>query len=131
VSAVGYTLPKIRQQVAMPYGMCVGRWLCPTECRQVTMPTNHASAVGYSLPRIHQQVTMYTHPPKLFRQFTFTYWGISAKVWACAKSVLVIYHSQPRHAGRCIHTHRNYFGNLPSPTGACRQRYGHVLKVFW
>jgi len=32
---------------------------------------------------------------------------------------------------RCIHSHRNCFSNLPSPTKACQQRYGDVSKVFW
>jgi len=32
---------------------------------------------------------------------------------------------------RCIHSHRNCFSNLSSPTKACQQRYGDVSKVFW
>jgi len=57
-----------------------------------------------------QQV--YPYPPKLFWEFTVTYHGMLLRVWGCTESVLVIYHSPPRHARRCIHTHRNCFGNL-------------------
>jgi hypothetical protein len=55
---------------------------------------------------------VYPHPPKLFRQFILTYQGMPARACACAESVSVIYHSPPRHARRCIHTHQNCFGNL-------------------
>jgi hypothetical protein len=36
---------------------------------------------------------VYPYLPKLFRQFTLAYQGMLAKVWRCAKTVLVIYRS--------------------------------------
>ena len=74
---------------------------------------------------------VYPYLLKLFWQFTLTYWGMLAKVWACAERDSVIYHSLPRHARRCIHTNQNSFGNWLWPTEACQQGYGHVPKVVW
>src|SRR5882762_6230289 len=98
----------------------------------VSIPTEIVSEIYCDLPRhagksidMHHKCfnhlpftteacnAVYPFPQKLFQQFILTYQGMSAKVWACTCSVLVIYHSLLRHARRCIHTHQNYFGNLP------------------
>jgi hypothetical protein len=55
---------------------------------------------------------VYLYPPKLFPKFTVTFRGGQAKVSVCTENVSVIYHSLLMQAGRCIHTHRNYFDNL-------------------
>jgi hypothetical protein len=52
------------------------------------------------------------------------------RVWGCAEDVSVIYHSQRRHARRCMHTCRNCLNNLPFPTEACAEVYPYPPKLF-
>ena len=72
---------------------------------------------------------VYLYPPKLFPKFTVTFRGGQAKVSVCTENVSVIYHSLLMQAGRCIHTHRNYFDNLWWPSAAGWQRFVHALKM--
>ena len=72
---------------------------------------------------------VYPYTPKLFRQFMVTFRGRLAKV-SCTENVSVIYRYLPTDVRRCIHTHRNCFGNLPLPTDACHQMYEHAPKMF-
>src|SRR6267378_1332212 len=118
-------------------------------CGGVSIPTEIVSSIYPDLPMyvtkcmgMHQKCVgnlpfatdacreVYPYPPNVFRQFMVTFRGRLAKVWTCTENVSVIYHSLPRHARRCIHTHRNGFGNLPLPTDACHQMYEHVPKMF-
>ena len=73
---------------------------------------------------------VYPYPPQLFRQFMVIFRGKPEKVWAFAQSVSGIYRSLPSHSRRCIHAHRNCFGNFSKPTEACWQRYGMHRKCF-
>jgi len=72
---------------------------------------------------------VYPHPLKWFRQFILTYQGMPAR--ACTKSVSVIYHSPPRHARRCIHTHQNCFRNLWWPSAASQQSLRKYFGALW
>src|SRR5882762_2552402 len=58
-----------------------------------------------------------------------TFRGRLAKV-SCTENVSVIHRYLPTDVRRCIHTHRNCFGNLPLPTDACHQMYEHAPKMF-
>ena len=73
---------------------------------------------------------VYPYPLKSSWKFTLIYRGMLARVWPCTESISEIYHFIPRHARRCIHTHRNCFGNLWWSSVASQKRYGHLPKVF-
>src|ERR1700674_4837609 len=73
---------------------------------------------------------VYPHPPQLFWQFMVIYCGMPENVWAFAQSVSGIYCSLLSHSRRCIHAHRNCFGNFSKSTEACWQRYGMHRKCF-
>jgi hypothetical protein len=88
--------------------------------------TENVSVIYHSLPR-HAR---YPYPPKLSRKFMVTFRGRPAKVSACTENISEIYHCLPTDVQRCIHTHQNHFGNLPCPSDACHQRYGHAQKMF-
>src|SRR5882762_8217817 len=53
-------------------------------------------------------------------------------VYTPTEIVSAIHHALPRHARRCIHTHRNCFSNLWSPSaasgmGICPKCFGNLL----
>jgi hypothetical protein len=112
-------LPTLFRQFTLTYQCMCGGVFIPTEIvSEIYHDQLRHAGKGMGMRRRHfgnllflmeacQEI--YPYPLKLFWQFTLTYPGMLAKVCGWADTVLVIYHSQRRHARRCIHTCRNCF----------------------